>query len=111
MKLIASLAIFAGLAFAQTWGSSTATWSAPAAPVVKRDPDGRIHRSQAARTAFVKLHACPSTGKHALPCPGYIIDHVKPLCAGGADKPANMQWQTVADAKKKDAHERKECRK
>ena len=45
-----------------------------------------------------------------MPCPGYIIDHVTPLCAGGSDKPTNMQWQTVADAKAKDRIEREQCR-
>lgn len=63
-------------------------------------------RSQAARLAFVKLHACPATHKHALPCPGYIIDHRTPLDCGGADAPANMQWQTVAASKAKDKTER-----
>ena len=42
-------------------------------------------------------------------CPGYVVDHVKPLCAGGADAPANMQWQTVQDGKAKDRDERRLC--
>ncbi|HET7815072.1 MAG TPA: HNH endonuclease signature motif containing protein [Candidatus Baltobacteraceae bacterium] len=41
--------------------------------------------------------------------PGYVIDHVIPLACGGADAPANMQWQTKADAKAKDKWERKGC--
>ena len=41
--------------------------------------------------------------------PGYVIDHVKPLECGGADDPANMQWQTIADGKAKDKTERS-CR-
>jgi hypothetical protein len=69
----------------------------------------REHRSNAARHAFVNEHACPGTGLNKLPCHGYIIDHVVPLCAGGADDPSNMQWQTVADAKAKDRVERWEC--
>jgi len=36
------------------------------------------------------------------PCPGYIIDHVIALKRGGPDIPANMQWQTVEEAKAKD---------
>jgi len=36
------------------------------------------------------------------PCLGYIIDHVIALKRGGADNPANMQWQTVDEAKAKD---------
>ena len=37
--------------------------------------------------------------------PGYVIDHVKPLCHGGPDDVANMQWQTRAEAKAKDLWE------
>jgi hypothetical protein len=33
------------------------------------------------------------------------------LCAGGADDAANMQWQSVEDAKIKDRAEREQCRK
>lgn len=67
------------------------------------------HRSTAARHAFQRQHPCPSTNQARGSCPGYIIDHVVPLCAGGPDKPSNMQWQTVADAKVKDRDERKQC--
>jgi hypothetical protein len=69
-----------------------------------------IKRSNAARHAFVKMHACPSTGQYRLPCHGYVIDHIKPLCAGGPDKPSNMQWQNLADSRKKDKTEWRECR-
>jgi hypothetical protein len=41
--------------------------------------------------------------------PGWIVDHIVPLCAGGADTPTNMQWQTKADSLKKDAFERQLC--
>jgi hypothetical protein len=67
-------------------------------------------RSAHQRAAFVKAHPCPSTGKPRGRCPGYVVDHVKPLCAGGADHPSNMQWQTIAAAKEKDREERKLCR-
>ena len=69
---------------------------------------GRIVRSAAARREFRKLHPCPGTGSTGGPCPGYVIDHVKPLACGGADSPANMQWQTIEDGKAKDAVERKD---
>jgi hypothetical protein len=59
----------------------------------------------------MKSHPCPSTGKTKGRCPGYVVDHVKPLCAGGADRPSNMQWQTVKEAKKKDRLEAAECRR
>ena len=71
----------------------------------KRDPDGKIHRSAAAKGDFKKSHPCPSTSKSSGACPGYVIDHVKPLKRGGADSPSNMQWQTTAAAKAKDKTE------
>ena len=37
--------------------------------------------------------------------PGYVADHVIPLKRGGADAPWNMQWQTIAAGKAKDATE------
>ena len=69
--------------------------------------EGRDHKQ---RAAFKRQHPCPATGKHSGACPGYVIDHVRPLCAGGLDHPSNMQWQTVADAKVKDREEVRECR-
>lgn len=71
--------------------------------------EAKQHRSQAARHAFVKSHPCPANDLPRLPCIGYIIDHVIPLCAGGEDAPSNMQWQTIEDAKEKDKGERKQC--
>ena len=58
----------------------------------------------------MKKHPCPANGKTRGACPGYVVDHVKPLCAGGADHPSNMQWQTREEAKKKDRREREMCR-
>ncbi len=72
---------------------------------VKRDADGKIHRSAATKVDFKKTHPCPSTGKKSGACPGYVIDHVRPLKRGGEDSPSNMQWQTTAAAKAKDATE------
>lgn len=66
-------------------------------------------RSSAARNAFVKTQPCPATGLAKLPCHGYVIDHVVPLCAGGLDQPVNMQWQSIQDAKAKDRDERSMC--
>jgi 5-methylcytosine-specific restriction endonuclease McrA len=74
-----------------------------------RDSHGRIKRSAAAKDAFKRQQPCPSTGKSRGACPGYVIDHVKPLECGGADAPSNMQWQTVAAGKAKDKTERN-CR-
>jgi hypothetical protein len=68
------------------------------------------HRSHAARNGFQSTHPCPSTGRSYGACPGYVVDHVKPLACGGADAPYNMQWQTVSEGKAKDKWERKGCR-
>lgn len=56
---------------------------------------------------FQRLHPCPSTGKTSGACPGWVRDHVIPLCKGGPDTVANLQWQTIEAAKAKD---RWECR-
>jgi len=69
---------------------------------VARDSHGRIARSSRAKNEFKRQHPCPSTGKSSGACPGYVIDHVVALKRGGADAPANMQWQTVEAAKAKD---------
>ena len=71
----------------------------------------KSYRDPQQRTAFKKDHPCPSTGKTKGACPGYVIDHITPLCAGGADTPANMQWQSKEAAKLKDREERQECRR
>ena len=65
----------------------------------------RIKRDPAQRRAFMRTHPCPSTGKTSGACPGYVVDHVDPLKRGGADRPSNMAWQTVAQAKAKDKWE------
>ena len=67
-------------------------------------------RSAAAKQAFARIHPCPATGLKRASCPGYVIDHIKPLACGGPDKPSNMQWQTIAEGKAKDRWELKQCR-
>ena len=67
------------------------------------------HRSQKAKTIFKYEHPCPATGRVKGSCPGYIIDHIKPLACGGLDAASNMQWQTTAEAKAKDKWELKGC--
>jgi hypothetical protein len=64
-----------------------------------RDSHGRIARSPEVREQFMRETGYPH-GR-----PGYVIDHVKPLCHGGPDDVANMQWQTKADAAAKDKWE------
>lgn len=50
------------------------------------------------KAAFIQSHACPATGLHKLPCPGYVIDLRKPGACGGRASVANMRWVTVATA-------------
>lgn len=67
-------------------------------------------RSAAEVRAFKRENPCPATGKIYGKCPGYVVDHKDPLCAGGADKPSNMQWQELAESKIKDKEEWRTCR-
>lgn len=67
-------------------------------------------RSSAQTRAFQRQNPCPVNDARRGPCPGHVIDHIDPLCAGGADRPENMQWQTREDAKRKDLHEWRLCR-
>lgn len=69
----------------------------------------RCYRSSSAKHEFQREHPCPSTGRATGSCPGYIIDHVDPLCHGGADSPRNMQWQDYDSAHAKDKWERNLC--
>jgi hypothetical protein len=78
---------------------------APPACHVPRDADGRIKRDPHQTAAFRATHPCPPTGKTNGRCYGYTIDHVCPLACCGRDDPSNMQWQTNAEAKAKDAWE------
>ena len=73
--------------------------------------DAHTTRSMSAKRAFARDVACPATGLHKLPCPGFVIDHVKALACGGADNKSNMQWQTIAAGKEKDKWERRGCQK
>lgn len=66
-------------------------------------------RSRAERSEFQRLHPCPANGLQRGPCPGYVVDHIVPLCAGGPDLPQNMQWQRVDEAKIKDREEKRAC--
>lgn len=60
-------------------------------------------------TMFRKSNPCPVTGKTTGACPGWVVDHGMPLCAGGADAPYNMFWQKTANSYLKDADERRLC--
>lgn len=75
------------------------------------DATARIDRDRAQVRAFRAENPCPATGRTRGACPGYHVDHITPLCAGGADRPANMQWITREDHRFKTLVDVKECRK
>ncbi len=68
-------------------------------------------RSKKAVAEFKRENPCPANGNKRGACPGYQVDHLRPLKCGGSDVPSNMQWQTVADAKLKDREEKRQCAK
>ncbi len=70
----------------------------------------QAQRSAAQVRAFRKLHPCPVTGQTTGACPGWVVDHRVPLCAGGKDAPANMQWQRKEESLIKDKQEWAICR-
>ena len=97
------MAVFAGVA-----GASLVAWGLmQTARPIEVEPQADTRQ----REAFVKKYACPVTGKHTEACSGWVVGYVKPLCAGGVDRIANMQWQTVATAKKKELEAKKLCAK
>lgn len=68
-------------------------------------------RDRAQVRAFRAENPCPVTGRTRGACPGWHVDHVTPLCAGGADRPHNMQWITKEDHRFKTYVDVRECRK
>ena len=70
----------------------------------------KYERSKAVKRIFRSQHPCPATHKNQGECPGFVIDHIKPLCAGGEDNPRNLQWQTIEAAKAKDRLDREQCK-
>ena len=70
----------------------------------------RIPRSTAAVNDFKRANPCPVTGQWRGSCPGWEVDHMIALCAGGPDTPANMQWLTRSDHKQKTKLDVMQCR-
>lgn len=71
----------------------------------------RPERDRAQVRAFRAENPCPATGRTRGACPGYHVDHITPLCAGGPDRPENMQWITKEDHRFKTLVDVKECRR
>lgn len=68
-------------------------------------------RSAAERLAFIRENPCPATGLRRGSCPGFEMDHIQPLCAGGADHRSNLQWLSVEDHRFKTRVDVRECRR
>lgn len=79
-----------GLAFAVAAGMLFAT-----------DAHARIPRSSSVVSEFKRLYPCPVNGARRGPCPGHQVDHISPLCSGGADQVDNLQWLTVQEHRDK----------
>lgn len=71
----------------------------------------RIDRDRSQVRAFRADNPCPATGLKRGTCPGWHVDHVIALCAGGADRPHNMQWITREDHRFKTLVDVRECRR
>jgi hypothetical protein len=72
-------------------------------------PGVALARDPAQVRAFRKSNPCPVTQKTTGACPGFVVDHIVPLCFDGADLPGNMAWQEVRASYKKDVFERQAC--
>lgn len=59
---------------------------------VNRYSNGKIKRSSRVLGAFARIHPCPSTMQPLRTCPGWSINHVKPLACGWLDVVSNLQW-------------------
>lgn len=77
---------------------------------IQRDKNGKIARNEHIVKSFKLHNPCPATGKIQVTCPGYIVDHILPLCAYGDDIEDNLQWQTKVESLKKDKLENKQCK-
>ena len=67
-------------------------------------------RSAGAVYRFRKCELCPVTRNIRGACSGYQVDHIDPLCAGGADHCANMHWLTVPEHRIKTRADVRRCR-
>lgn len=70
----------------------------------------KIKRSAKTKREFQASNPCPRNGATRGRCPGYDIDHIKALCAGGEDTPANMQWLSLEKHREKTRLDLFECR-
>lgn len=69
------------------------------------DVSAAPERSRAQVRAFLRQQGLERTP------PGYEVDHIVPLCAGGADRPENMQLLTKRQHREKTRDDLRLCRK
>lgn len=81
-----------------------------AACAISIGASARIPRNSEVLREFQRQTPCPATQSIAGPCPGWQIDHIEPLCAGGADRVENLQWLTVQEHKWKTRTDVRVCR-
>jgi pilus assembly protein FimV len=73
-------------------------------------PAGKL-RGTPAEVEFRKTHPCPSTSEPGEACSGYVVTHVVPLCAGGANEATNMQWLRLEEAIEQERLAQERCRR
>jgi hypothetical protein len=89
-----------------------------AAMFVAQPVEAAASRSAAVIKEFKEQSVCPSTGFKAVKgksssyrCPGYVVDHMIPRCAGGPDELYNLVYQKYdkENSLKKDTAEKRLC--
>lgn len=95
MRALLLLALAAGSAFGQYLLPLDPLRDMPRLAEPVRNADGTIKRSSAVLAAFRRLYPCPSTRLTTGPCPGWALDHPRPLACGYADAVWNLQWLPV----------------
>lgn len=87
--------------------ASTSSSSCSAAKLLKvrakKSKAKKYKRNPRVRAQFMRNNPCPSTGRRRGACPGYHVDHIKPLACGGADATWNMQWLPAKENLRKGA--------
>ena len=66
--------------------------------------ESKTYRSRAQVDRFLRQHGFERTP------PGYQVDHIIPLCAGGLDTPENMQLLTIEKHREKTRIDVRWCR-
>ena len=52
------------------------------------------------REGYQRSHPCPSTGRKAGNCPGYVVGYILLPKHGGTYQESNMRWMTTEEAEK-----------